>query len=567
MRIREHLGRLLVGAAALGLAACGAEGEEGAGGTTDDAPAVTPVGKGTGKADAWDYRNDPARLAQFAGAELEYEFAKLPKAGEAANKPWPADYWATYRDSTNRRWKSGELSPLEKYDLAFNGWEMPADFMDLRPYDPNNCEAGFDPEYYERLGPAARFQSEHKGNKRARDLVYRDGEDKDPVCDEKVREAVETWWGLCHAWAPAAIREPEPIHPVTVNGVTFYASDIKALLLTVYDRSRSMILGGRCNAKEVERDETGRIKADECRDTNAGSFHVIMANFLGRHHMSLVEDRTYDYEVWNQPVRSFTVEQAEEVDLKTAHALLGVEEDLDTYKYNPKAKRFVEVFARVDYITESHPNEGPLVTALDRYTRTDNYHYLLELDADGKIIGGEWLQGRAQNDAWGISEQPDFLWYSTGPALDGWGANPHVDYEVVKDLLERSRAGDAADEGDEDGRLTFTNDTPVAIPDADDGGAASSIKVDDDRVAAKLLVSLDIEHTYVGDLEIILTAGEFEKVLRDREGGSADDISALIEVPELAGKAIGGEYTLTVIDHAAIDVGKIVRWSVIAEVE
>jgi hypothetical protein len=38
-------------------------------------------------------------------------------------------------------------------------------------------------------------------------------------------------------------------------------------------------------------------------------------------------------------------------------------------------------------------------------------------------------------------------------------------------------------------------------------------------------------------------------------------------VPELAGKALAGKYTLLVRDVARIDTGKVVRWGVTADVQ
>jgi hypothetical protein len=40
---------------------------------------------------------------------------------------------------------------------------------------------------------------------------------------------------------------------------------------------------------------------------------------------------------------------------------------------------------------------------IDQYTQKDIYDYVLELDAAGKIIGGEWIGASRQN-------HPDFLW-------------------------------------------------------------------------------------------------------------------------------------------------------------
>ena len=58
----------------------------------------------------------------------------------------------------------------------------------------------------------------------------------------------------------------------------------------------------------------------------------------------------------------------------------------------------------LDWVAESEQNEdGNLSTHIDNYTNTDIYEYIVELDADGKVIGGEWIQGSR-------TDHPDFLW-------------------------------------------------------------------------------------------------------------------------------------------------------------
>ena len=554
MKLRDTL---IAGALAFSFNACAVDEET----PVENAPGAETaetIGKGTGKEDAWDYRNDPTRLANFVNKNLEYDADTLPKSGEAANKPWPASYWPTWMDSTNHRWRSAsELSPMEKFDVAFNGWEIPVDFMDLRPFDPNNCEAGFDKEYYTSLGPAAGWMSERKGNKRSRDLYTHEGVN----CEEE--NPVETWWGLCHAWAPAANLELEPIYPVTVNGVTFYPADIKALILVVYDGTKSVILGGRCNTKEVERDENGRIKDDACRDTNAGAFHVSLANLLGRYGMSFQEDRTYNYEVWNQPILDYEVTQFEEIDEATAAGMLI--EGATEYPFNDDAKRFAEVFTTVRYITESHQEERALIPEIATYTRSDRYQYILEMDAEGNIIGGEWLQGRTNHTGWGVSEQPDFLWITTGPATNG-RQNPHVGYDKVKELIELSRQAPGNDDTDNNGDLrSFSNSNPIAIPDNDPNGIQSDVHVDESLTSARVELQVDIKHTYIGDLIVTLTnENGFKKVVHNKVGGSADDLSLNVVVEELADQDLQGKWTLTVSDNARIDTGKLMTWAIIA---
>ena len=134
-----------------------------------DIDCAAPGGDGGGKADGFDYKNDPARMSQH----LTYELSKLPKKGwrdtavwkdqypEAVGKAatvWADTYWPTSEGSHNNRWQGADVkSPLEKYDAAFNNApgcaDYPADF-----YGPQ-AKAEWD-RYYQCAGPAAKWQSQ-----------------------------------------------------------------------------------------------------------------------------------------------------------------------------------------------------------------------------------------------------------------------------------------------------------------------------------------------------------------------------------------------------------------------
>jgi hypothetical protein len=108
------------------------------------------------------------------------------------------------------------------------------------------------------------------------------------------------------------------------------------------------------------------------------------------------------------------------------------------YTYNAKAERFYHVELDLRWITESHPARMSHINQIDSYTRTDHYSYILEADAAGRVIGGEWMGDSLKN-------HPDFLWWPTG-APSGTLAGG-LTYREVKALFNQA-AGGGASEGE-----------------------------------------------------------------------------------------------------------------------
>jgi|GEM_PF-1380596 len=103
-----------------------------------------------------------------------------------------------------------------------------------------------------------------------------------------------------------------------------------------------------------------------------------------------------------------------------------------TYKFNDKAVKFQYVKTTVKWIGEaSAETDGNLGGVIDRYTRTDTYEYILELDADGKLIGGEWIGDSKRN-------HPDFLWLPTGLSPSSTVASGKIKWSDVKKIYDLS---------------------------------------------------------------------------------------------------------------------------------
>lgn len=256
-----------------------------------------------GKAEAWNTTSDNPRT--FA-PDLQYRFDSLPSSGETETPPWAGNYWPTYQDNINHRWDGpSSVSPAAKFGLAFgiSGVEDAVsqhhgiDSMSTAKSCTQNsqCDASLGEACAKRTGASS-------------------------------GRCIPTWFGICHAWAPAALMYKEPERAVDYGGQHFKIQDIKALLSLANNDVDSEFVSLRCDLQpgDIRVDAYGRPTNRSCRYTNPGTYHVLLANFLGLRKQGFVEDRTQSAEVWNQPIRSFEVLEQREVTEQEANSLLGV---------------------------------------------------------------------------------------------------------------------------------------------------------------------------------------------------------------------------------------------------
>jgi hypothetical protein len=516
-----------------------------------DVDCAAPLGDG--KADGFDSKNDPAVMAQH----LNYRLSELPKQGKLTTPTWKqkypdatsavawADtYWPTGEGSHNARWQGASVqSPLEKYDAVFNHAEG-------CPAQPAaQCGEGAKGAwdiYYGCAGPAAKWQSQtFQGAGQMHDGIdnNHDGSVDECYGDDGI-DGVAGWWGTCHAWTPSSLLVPEPQHAVTVDGVRFEVADIKALIQNSYDRTSAVMLGGRCNAKEIEHTVTGSAN-DECADVNPGALHVILTNFLGINQLPLIEDRTANYEVWNQPVLGYKVTQQHEITHTAANQCVGSSETTK-WTYNTKAKKLYEVRVTVDYLVEGYPQTTPM--GFENNLSQDDYHYILELNDEGKVIGGRYCTDTTNTHI-------DFLWSPTGSHAP---SNPYVKAAKVDELVAKSVAPETTTPPSGDAK-EFTATPNAAIPDNDPAGVTVEVPVTGVTGSVGLAVSVDITHTYRGDLTLTLSKdGQEKKVLVDGVGGGEDNIvqTFTLSAAEVGGDA-NGRWQLKVVDSAAVDTGTV----------
>ncbi|MEO8699923.1 MAG: proprotein convertase P-domain-containing protein [Kofleriaceae bacterium] len=104
---------------------------------------------------------------------------------------------------------------------------------------------------------------------------------------------------------------------------------------------------------------------------------------------------------------------------------------------------------------------------------------------------------------------------------------------------------------------TYTSTPAATIP--DQSSVSSTIAVADTGAVATVKLSVDISHTYQGDLKVTLTKGTKSVVVADRTGGSADNLVKTFDVAGITGD-LAGDWTLKVEDTARLDTGTLNSW-------
>ena len=110
--------------------------------------------------------------------------------------------------------------------------------------------------------------------------------------------------------------------------------------------------------------------------------------------------------------------------------------------------------------------------------------------------------------------------------------------------------------------ITYENTTAAAIPDNDETGVESQVEVTEDRPIGSLVVTVDITHTYIGDLVIELSHNDKIVTLQDQEGGSAANLQKEFRPADFTGDSTLGTWTLKVSDRANLDSGTLNSWSI-----
>ena len=201
------------------------------------------------------------------------------------------------------------------------------------------------------------------------------------------------------------------------NIVQKYQDDVLRVLgnkdpLTLTATERNHLI----NANNPKLASQARIDSEDptCSDTNAGAFHIVMANQLGARSQAFMIDKTRDAEIWNQPVYKYESEVvnhrlANEKAAKGTVMMVEVKTKLyyadDTdYGWTFWNPTLAGLFNLQEYFTgfleEYKKYQEMLIHEGDETAESEypehvishaNYHYYLELDQNHNIIGGQWI--------------------------------------------------------------------------------------------------------------------------------------------------------------------------------
>lgn len=338
--------------------------------------------------------NDPKFFNAIAKTPINTSFAALPLEGKLNDTTlgWSETYWPSNLGGIAYRWNSPNPQPF-KYKLLTKAEVMSASEQQLS-----------------ELSPAELY-----------DIAMGDYSYSLTKKVLKTYKPTDLWWeGICHGWSQAASNYSEPQKVVVTNKdgvkVPFGSSDVKGLL-SMHDAYNSkgtfVRVGDRCDVRGKvageESEEDGPIappsardaNKDKCADVNAGAFHVVLSNMIGINSQGFVADVDRFNDVWNQPVTEYTSEVAGEVAVTAQEAKRGVKSKLliktkmiygeELAFYTPE----LEAEGDLAFVSKE-----PVTNTIHQAFKFKNYEYIIELDVNGKIIGGTWI----------TETRPDMLW-------------------------------------------------------------------------------------------------------------------------------------------------------------
>jgi hypothetical protein len=328
--------------------------------------------------EAWNKANAPSQL----NLSFSSNFEELPLSGKTEYAPWSDTYWPSNLGGIGARWQSW---------FGANSLIIPKTSPVPTRTDRISAKQ-LSSEQISMLSPAEKY-----------DLLV--GKFGFPLLDaerSRVSEKAQGWEGLCNGWASASLIFQEPVPQTVQNSqgqqITFTSADIKGLLayyMAQANEGQIRVLGARCN-HDLKKTPDARFRS-ECKDTNAGSFHISLSNLLGIQKKGLLADIFRDTQVWNQPVFEYESNVVETLPKRENSA--------------PETTTVLKIITKIVYADElPYPVAEPVLGTHFQKTTERSLEYYLELNSKREIIGGEWIS----------DFRPDFIWIQELAEMTGY---------------------------------------------------------------------------------------------------------------------------------------------------
>ena len=171
------------------------------------------------------------------------------------------------------------------------------------------------------------------------------------------------------------------------------------------------------------------------------------------------------------------------------------------------------------------------------------------LTGDPHAAAARWIENRIASETKKMLAGAGFLVGDFVDYLMGTATDEDLERRIIESIRAENRETLVFD-------ATLFDSTP--IPDNLEAGVSATASFEGSDIVSEVSVGALIEHTYRGDLQIVVAHAGRESIVFNRSGGSRDDVSESFQAADFAGTPMDGEWTVTVRDLAAEDTGKVV---------
>lgn len=306
---------------------------------------------------------------------------------------WSGSYWPQYQGSLGVRYREPQVAALISAEAQYKEFKELAQRMPLYSYYGRENNLSPAEKYDLVVGDPAMGLTAYSWA-----LGKKTGGESGKV---------PIWRGICDGFASASQVMPRPTKSVVLSTpsgtpITFYPEDIKALGSLSYARSQrnTIFIGKRCLSGAL-------FFTAACDETNPGTFHKALVNRVGKLKKSFVADISPGSEVWNYPVKNYSIVY---FNVFTEQESTNYADVAELFNKKAKFKKVNSRHKRTAYIVgakvEVNYTDMRVANLLETDSRAQDkvlemeYVYDLELDAYGNILGGESISGNL----------PDFIW-------------------------------------------------------------------------------------------------------------------------------------------------------------